>query len=532
MSKLIKFNDDARKSMQEGIDLLANAVKCTLGPKGKTVIIEEFDGPHITKDGVTVAKSIDLEDKFQNIGAQLVKQVASKTCDEVGDGTTTSCVLTQAIINEGMKSLALGSDPIAIKKGIDVAVKEVINYVKAHSIPVNDKISQVATISANNDIEIGELIAKAMHKVTQDGIITVEEAKGRETTIETVEGMRFDRGYSSQYFITDTETQKCILENPIILVCEKKISNVKDLLPVLEPAAKANRSILIVAEDIDSEVLNTLVMNKIRAGLNICAVRSPGFGELKIKMIEDLAILVGASVYSDKVGLGSSEITSTTPGSCDKVIVTKNSTSIIGGHGNTETISSRIAKIKFELENATHDYEINQCKDRLSKISGGVAIIKVGASTEVELKEKKDRIEDALCAVRAALEEGIVPGGGLTYYRCSKLLKTTLDKEDEQIGYNIIKKALLYPIKQIALNTGISPDVVINGLSVFAEDYGYDAKNGEYCHLVNNGIIDPTKVTRCAIENAASIAGLFLTTDCIIAEKPYEGESQQKSFFI
>jgi len=523
MAKDIKFNLEARDQMKQGVDQLANAVKVTLGPKGRNVIIEKkFGAPQITKDGVTVAKEVELADPFQNAGAQLVKSVASKTGDDAGDGTTTATVLAQAIVREGLKNVAAGANPMDLKRGIDKAVAAVVENIKKQSEPVAadyQKIEQVATVSANNDPEIGKLLADAMQKVSKDGVITIEEAKGRDTTIGVVEGMQFDRGYLSSYFVTDTEKMECVMENPYILIYDKKISNLKDFLPILEPAVQSGRPLLVIAEDVDSEALTTLVVNRLRTQLKICAVKAPGFGDRRKAMLQDIAILTGGLVISEDTGLKLEQATIDMLGSCDKVTVSKDNTTIVNGRGQKELIQDRINQIKNEISNSTSDYDKEKLQERLAKLSGGVAVLYVGAPSEVEMKEKKDRVDDALCATRAAIEEGIIPGGGVAYIRAIKALDGLKgDNADETTGIRIVERAIEEPLRQIVENAGLEGSVVVNNVKNEKGDYGYNARADRYEDLRKAGIIDPAKVARVALENAASIAGMFLTTECVICE--------------
>ncbi len=525
MAKEIKFNTDAREALKLGVDQLADAVKVTLGPKGRNVVIEKkFGAPQITKDGVTVAKEIELEDKFENTGAQLVKSVASKTGDDAGDGTTTATILTQAIINEGLKNVTAGANPMDLKRGIDKAVAAVVDFIKKNAELVGDnydKIEQVATVSANNDPEIGKLLADAMRKVSKDGVITIEESKSRDTSIGIVEGMQFDRGYLSGYFVTDTEKLECVMENPYILIYDKKISNLKELLPVLQPAAESGRGLLIIAEDVDSEALTTLVVNRLRGGLKICAVKAPGFGDRRKAMLEDIAILTGGMVISEEKGLKLEQATLDMCGSADKVTISKDNTIIAGGTGSKDAIADRIIAIKKEIENTTSNYDKEKLQERLAKLAGGVAVLYIGANSEVEMKEKKDRVDDALCATRAAIEEGVVAGGGTTYIRALSALEGLKgDNADEQTGINIIKKAIESPLRQICFNAGVEGAVVVNKVSEGEGDFGYNARTETYEDLKKAGIIDPAKVARVALENAASVAGLFLTTESVICDKP------------
>ena len=527
MAKDIKFNLDAREAMKQGVDQLANAVKVTLGPKGRNVILEKkFGAPQITKDGVTVAKEVELADPFQNAGAQLVKSVASKTGDDAGDGTTTATVLAQAIVREGLKNVAAGANPMDLKRGIDKAVTAVVESIKKQSEPVASdyqKIEQVAAVSANNDPEIGKLLADAMQKVSKDGVITIEEAKGRDTTIGVVEGMQFDRGYLSSYFVTDTEKMECVMENPYILIYDKKISNLKDFLPILEPAVQSGRPLLVIAEDVDSEALTTLVVNRLRTQLKICAVKAPGFGDRRKAMLQDIAILTGGVVISEDTGLKLEQATIEMLGTCDKVTVSKDNTTIVNGHGQKELIADRINQIKNEISNSTSDYDKEKLQERLAKLSGGVAVLYVGAPSEVEMKEKKDRVDDALCATRAAIEEGIIPGGGVAYIRAQEALEGLKGgNADEETGIQIIRRAIEEPLRQIVENAGLEGSVVVNEVRNGKGDYGYNARVDKYENLKASGIIDPAKVTRVALENAASIAGMFLTTECVICEAKQE----------
>ena len=524
MAKEILFNIDARDQLKKGIDTLANAVKVTLGPKGRNVIIEKkFGAPHITKDGVTVAKEVELADAYQNTGAQLVKEVASKTGDDAGDGTTTATVLAQAIVAEGLKNVTAGASPMDIKRGIDKAVAKVVESIKSQAEMVGDnydKIEQVGTVSANNDPVIGKLIADAMRKVSKDGVITIEEAKGTDTTIGVVEGMQFDRGYLSAYFVTNTEKMECEMEKPYILIYDKKISNLKDFLPILEPAVQTGRPLLVIAEDVDSEALTTLVVNRLRSQLKICAVKAPGFGDRRKEMLEDIAVLTGGVVISEEKGLKLEQATLEMLGTCDKVTVSKENTTIVNGAGQKELIQERINQIKAEMKNSTSDYDKEKLQERLAKLSGGVAVLYVGAASEVEMKEKKDRVDDALCATRAAIEEGIVPGGGVTYIRAIDALEGMKgDNADETTGIEIIKRAIEEPLRQIVANAGKEGAVVVQKVREGKGDFGYNARTDVYEHLHAAGVVDPAKVTRVALENAASIAGMFLTTECVIVEK-------------
>ena len=523
-AKEILFNMDARDLMRQGVDELANAVKVTLGPKGRNVIIEKkFGAPQITKDGVTVAKEIELADSFKNTGAQLVKSVASKTGEDAGDGTTTATVLAQSIVNVGLKNVTAGANPMDLKRGIDKAVAAVVENIRKQSKAVGDnfdKIEQVATISANNDAEIGKHIAEAMQKVSKDGVITIEEAKGRDTYIDVVEGMQFDRGYLSSYFVTDTEKMNCVMENPLILIHDKKISNLKDLLPILEPAVQSGRPLLIIAEDVDSEALTTLVVNRLRSGLKICAVKAPGFGDRRKEMLEDIAVLTGGFVISEERGVKLEQATMDMLGTAEKITITKDNTTIVNGKGEKAKIADRVAQIKAQIKTTTSDYDKEKLQERLAKLSGGVAVIKVGAPSETEMKEKKDRVDDALCATRAAIEEGIVAGGGVAYIRAiSALDKLKGENADEQTGIQIIRRAIEEPLRQIVFNAGKEGSVVVQKVLEGKGDFGYNARYDRYEDLMKAGVVDPAKVARVALENAASIAGMFLTTECVIVEK-------------
>ena len=524
MAKEIKFNSDARELLKSGVDQLANAVKVTLGPKGRNVVIgKKFGAPQITKDGVTVAKEVELEDNFENAGAQLVKSVASKTGDDAGDGTTTATILTQAIVTEGLKNVTAGANPMDLKRGIDKAVAKVVDHIKASAEVVGDnydKIEQVATVSANNDPEIGKLLADAMRKVSKDGVITIEESKTRETSIGVVEGMQFDRGYLSGYFVTDTDKMECDMENPYILIYDKKISNVKDFLPILQPAAESGRPLLVIAEDVDSEALTTLVVNRLRAGLKICAVKAPGFGDRRKAMLEDIAVLTGGVVISEEKGLSLDKATLEMLGTAKKLTISKDNTTIVDGAGEKEAIKDRVAQIKNEIAASTSSYDKEKLQERLAKLSGGVAVLYVGANSEVEMKEKKDRVDDALCATRAAMEEGVVVGGGTTYIRAQEALKDLKgENADEQTGINIVCRAIEEPLRQIIANAGGEGAVVVNNVREGKGDYGYNARKDVYEDLRAAGVIDPAKVSRVALENAASIAGMFLTTECLIVDK-------------
>ena len=524
MAKEILFNIDARDQLKKGVDALANAVKVTLGPKGRNVIIEKkFGAPHITKDGVTVAKEIELADAYQNTGAQLVKEVASKTGDDAGDGTTTATVLAQAIVAEGLKNVTAGASPMDIKRGIDKAVAKVVESIKAQAETVGDnydKIEQVATVSANNDPVIGKLIADAMRKVSKDGVITIEEAKGTDTTIGVVEGMQFDRGYLSAYFVTNTEKMECEMEKPYILIYDKKISNLKDFLPILEPAVQTGRPLLVIAEDVDSEALTTLVVNRLRSQLKICAVKAPGFGDRRKEMLEDIAILTGGVVISEEKGLKLEQATIEMLGTADKVTVTKDYTTVVNGAGNKDGIKERCEQIKAQIVATKSDYDREKLQERLAKLSGGVAVLYVGAASEVEMKEKKDRVDDALRATRAAIEEGIIPGGGVAYIRAIDSLEGMKgDNADETTGIGIIKRAIEEPLREIVANAGKEGAVVVQKVREGKGDFGYNARTDVYENLHAAGVVDPAKVARVALENAASIAGMFLTTECVIVEK-------------
>ncbi|EIY47864.1 chaperonin GroEL [Bacteroides nordii] len=524
MAKEILFNIDARDQLKKGVDALANAVKVTLGPKGRNVIIEKkFGAPHITKDGVTVAKEVELADAYQNTGAQLVKEVASKTGDDAGDGTTTATVLAQAIVAEGLKNVTAGASPMDIKRGMDKAVAKVVESIKNQAEKVGDnydKIEQVATVSANNDPVIGKLIADAMRKVSKDGVITIEEAKGTDTTIGVVEGMQFDRGYLSAYFVTNTEKMECEMEKPYILIYDKKISNLKDFLPILEPAVQTGRPLLVIAEDVDSEALTTLVVNRLRSQLKICAVKAPGFGDRRKEMLEDIAILTGGVVISEEKGLKLEQATLEMLGTADKVTVSKDNTTIVNGAGVKENIKERCDQIKAQIAATKSDYDREKLQERLAKLSGGVAVLYVGAASEVEMKEKKDRVDDALRATRAAIEEGIIPGGGVAYIRAIDVLEGMKgDNADETTGVEIIKRAIEEPLRQIVANAGKEGAVVVQKVREGKGDFGYNARMDVYENLHAAGVVDPAKVARVALENAASIAGMFLTTECVIVEK-------------
>ena len=526
MAKEIKFNIQAREELKKGVDELADAVKVTLGPKGRNVIIEKkFGAPHITKDGVTVAKEIELEDPFQNMGAQLVKEVASKTGDDAGDGTTTATVLAQAIVNVGLKNVAAGATPMDLKRGIDKAVAKVVEGIKAQAQEVGDdfeKIESVARISANNDSEIGQLIAEAMKKVKKEGVITVEEAKGTDTTVDIVEGMQFDRGYISPYFVTNTEKMECEMDTPYILIYDKKISALKDMLPVLEATAQTGRPLLIIAE-VDSEALATLVVNRLRGSLKICAVKAPGFGDRRKEMLEDIAVLTGGVVISEEKGLKLESTTIEMLGRAEKITVNKENTTIVNGMGSKDSIAARVAQIKAQIETTTSDYDREKLQERLAKLAGGVAVLYIGAASEVEMKEKKDRVDDALSATRAAIAEGIVPGGGVAYIRCIPALDGLKGaNEDETTGIEIVKRAIEEPLRQITANAGVEGAVVVQKVKDGEGDFGYNARTDTYENFFAAGVIDPAKVTRVALENAASIAGMFLTTECVIADKKEE----------
>ena len=525
MAKDIKFNSDARSLMKQGADALADAVKVTLGPKGRNVVIgKKFGAPHVTKDGVTVAKEVILEEPFANMGAQMVKEVASKTNDQAGDGTTTATVLAQAIINEGLKNVTAGANPMDIKRGIDKAVAKVVESLKAQSHEVDDdlaKIEQVGSISANNDPFIGKLIADAMAKVKKDGVITVEEAKGTETEVKVVEGMQFDRGYLSPYFMTNGDKMEAVLDSPYILLTDKKISTMKDLMPVLEPIAREGKALLIIAEDVEGEALSTLIVNKLRGTLKIAAVKAPGFGDRRKEMLQDIAVLTGATVVSEERGYTLENASLAMLGKAEKVVVDKENTTIVNGAGSKEEIAERVSLIRKQIELATSDYDKEKLKERLGKLAGGVAVLYVGAASELEMKEKKDRVEDALSATRAAVEEGIVPGGGVAYIRATKALEGLCGvNSDETTGIKIVARAIEEPLRQIAANAGLEGSVIINKVREGKDDFGYNARTEEYVHMFEAGVIDPTKVARVALENAASVAGMFLTTECAIADLP------------
>ena len=524
MAKEIKYNVEAREALRQGADALANAVKVTLGPKGRNVVIDKkYGAPRITKDGVTVAKEVELEDNFENAGAQLVKSVASKTGDDAGDGTTTATILTQAILTEGMKNVAAGANPLDLKRGMDKAVAKVVESIKAQAEQVGenyDKIEQVASISANNDVEIGKLIADGMRAVSVNGVITIEDAKGRDTVLKTVEGMQFDRGYLSPYFVTDAEKMQCEMEKPYILIYDKKISNLKDFLPILEPAVQSGRPLLVIAEDVDSEALTTLVVNRLRSQLKICAVKAPGFGDRRKAMLEDIAVLTGGVVISEEKGLKLEQATLEMLGSAEKVTITKENTTIVNGVGNKEAIKERVTQIKNEINNSTSSYDKEKLQERLAKLSGGVCVLEGGAASETEQKEKKDRCDDALCATRAAIEEGIVTGGGVSYIRAQESLEGLQgDNADETTGIHIIRRAIEEPLRQICSNAGLEGAVIVNKVREGKGNFGFNAKTEQFEDLRQAGVIDPAKVSRVALENAASVAGMFLTTECVITDK-------------
>ena len=525
MAKEIKFNVDVRSKMQEGVDALANAVKVTLGPKGRNVVIDKkFGAPHVTKDGVSVAKEVELEDRFANMGAQMVKEVASKTNDQAGDGTTTATVLAQAIINVGLKNVTAGANPMDLKRGIDKAVAVVVDELRKQSKKVgNDysKVEQVGTVSANNDSTIGKLIADAMSKVNGDGVITVEEAKGIETEVKVVEGMQFDRGYISPYFMTNTEKLEAVLDDPCILLPDKKVSSMKDLLPVLEPIAREGKSLLIIAEDVDGEALQSLVVNRLRGTLKVAAVKAPGFGDRRKEMLQDIAILTGATVVAEERGYTFENVTVDMPGKAEKITITKANTTIVGGAGSSEQIAERVAQIRTQIKNTTSDYDKEKLQERLGKLAGGVAVLYVGAGSEIEMKEKKDRVEDALNATRAAVEEGYLPGGGVAYIRAAECLKDLKgENEDQTTGIHIVARAIEEPLRMIAQNAGVEGSVIIQKIREGKDDFGYNARTDEYVNMFEAGLIDPTKVARVALENAASVAGMFLTTECGIVDIP------------
>ena len=523
MAKEIKYNWEAREGLKKGVDALANAVKVTLGPKGRNVIIDKkFGAPQITKDGVTVAKEIELKEPIENMGAQMVKEVASKTNDQAGDGTTTATVLAQAIFNTGLKNVTAGANPMELKRGIDKAVATIVENLKGQSVEINDsheKIEQVATISANNDNEVGKVIAEAMQKVKKEGVITIEEAKGTDTNVKIVEGMQFDRGYISPYFVTDTEKMEAVYESPYILIYDKKISNMKEFLPILEKIVQTGRPLLIISEDVDSEALATLVVNRLRGGLKIVAVKAPGFGDRRKEMLEDIAILTGGTVISEEKGFKLEDATLEMLGTAEKITVDKENTTIVSGKGDKDTISGRIAQIKAQIEKSTSDYDREKLQERLAKLAGGVAVIYVGAASEVEMKEKKDRYDDALHATRAAIEEGIIPGGGVAYIRSINSLKGLKgENEDQMIGIDIVRRALEEPLRQIASNAGKEGSVIVNAVRKGKGDFGYNARLDQFQNMIEAGVIDPTKVSRVALENAASIAGMLLTTECVLSE--------------
>ena len=523
MAKQIVFNNDAREQLRKGVDELANAVKVTLGPKGRNVVIDKkFGAPQVTKDGVTVAKEIELEDGIQNMGAQMVKEVASKTNDQAGDGTTTATVLAQAIVNTGLKNVTAGANPMDLKRGIDKAVAEIVKSIKEQSQEVGgdiQKIRQVATISANNDSAIGDIIAEAMEKVTKDGVITIENAKGIDTTVKVVEGMQFDRGYISPYFVTDTEKMECSYDNPYILIYDKKISTMKDLLPVLEKVVNTGRPLLIIAEDVESEALATLVVNRLRGSLKIAAVKAPGFGDRRKEMLEDIAILTGGTVISEEKGYKLEDADLSMLGQSEKISIDKDNTTIVSGKGDSEMIKARVGQIKAQIEKTTSDYDREKLQERLAKLAGGVAVIYVGAASEVEMKEKKDRFDDALHATRAAVEEGIIPGGGTALIRAAQCLNNVKpENEDEKLGIEIIRRAVEEPLRMIVENAGLEGSVVVNEVKNGKGDYGYNARTEKYENLFQSGVIDPAKVTRVALENAASIAGMLLTTECVLCD--------------
>ena len=525
MAKEIKFNVDVRSKMQEGVDALANAVKVTLGPKGRNVVIDKkFGAPHVTKDGVSVAKEVELEDRFANMGAQMVKEVASKTNDQAGDGTTTATVLAQAIINVGLKNVTAGANPMDLKRGIDKAVAVVVDELRKQSKKVGSdysKVEQVGTVSANNDSTIGKLIADAMSKVNGDGVITVEEAKGIETEVKVVEGMQFDRGYISPYFMTNTEKLEAVLDDPCILLTDKKVSSMKDLLPVLEPIAREGKSLLIIAEDVDGEALQSLVVNRLRGTLKVAAVKAPGFGDRRKEMLQDIAILTGATVVAEERGYTFENVTVDMLGKAEKITITKDNTTIVGGAGSSEQIAERVAQIRTQIKNTTSDYDKEKLQERLGKLAGGVAVLYVGAGSEIEMKEKKDRVEDALNATRAAVEEGYLPGGGVAYSRAAECLKDLKgENEDQTTGIHIVARAIEEPLRMIAQNAGVEGSVIIQKIREGKDDFGYNARTDEYVNMFEAGLIDPTKVARVALENAASVAGMFLTTECGIVDIP------------
>jgi chaperonin GroEL len=528
MAKQIVFDIEARDQIKQGVDALANAVKVTLGPKGRNVVIDrKFGAPHVTKDGVTVAKEIELKDAVQNMGAQMLKEVASKTGDLAGDGTTTATVLAQAIVKGGLKNVAAGANPMDLKRGIDKAVASVVSEMKGFSQSVGDdhsKIEQVATISANNDNVIGKLIAEAMEKVGKEGVITVEEAKGTETTVDVVEGMQFDRGYQSPYFVTDAEKMETVLENPFILIHDKKVSAMKDLLPVLEKAAQSGKPLMIISEEVEGEALATLVVNKIRGSLKIAAVKAPGFGDRRKAMLEDIAILTGGTVISEEMGFKLEDADLSHLGTCEKIVIDKDNTTIVNGAGSEDAIKARVNQIKAQIESTTSDYDREKLQERLAKLAGGVAVLYIGAPTEVEMKEKKDRVDDALHATRAAVEEGIVPGGGVAYIRSLKALEGLMaENDDERVGIDLVRRAVEEPLRQIVENAGLEGSIIVQKVKEGKDDYGYNARTDVYENLMGAGVIDPTKVSRIALENAASIAGMLLTTECVLVDEPEEG---------
>lgn len=523
MAKEMKYDIEARDQLKKGVDALANAVKVTLGPKGRNVVIDKkFGAPQVTKDGVTVAKEIELEDKYQNMGAQMVKEVASKTNDDAGDGTTTATVLAQSIVQVGLKNVTAGANPMDLKRGIDHAVETVINHIKGLSEEIGDdfdKIEQVATISANNDKTIGKLIAEAMKKVKKEGVITVEEAKGTDTHVEVVEGMQFDRGYISPYFITDSEKMETVLDTPYILLTDKKISSMKDLMSVLEPVAQEGKPLMIIAEDVEGEALATLVVNRLRGTLKVAAVKAPGFGDRRKEMLEDIAVLTGGTVVSEEKGMKLDAATVDMLGRCEKITIDKENTTIVNGSGNKEAIEARVSQIKKQIESTTSDYDKEKLQERLAKLAGGVAVLYVGAASEVEMKEKKDRMEDALSATRAAVEEGIIPGGGVAFIRAIEALKDIeLENQDQNTGVAIVRRALEEPMRQISANAGVDGSVIVQKVKEGTGDFGYNARTEEYVNMFEAGVIDPTKVARVALENAASIAAMLLTTECVIAD--------------
>ena len=525
MAKDIKFDVEVRAKMKQGVDSLADAVKVTLGPKGRNVVIDKkFGAPQVTKDGVTVAKEVELKDRFANMGAQMVKEVAAKTNEQAGDGTTTATVLAQAIINVGLKNVTAGASPIDLKRGIDKAVAAVVAELKAHSQEVGDdysKVEQVGTVSANNDSAIGKLIADAMSKVKKDGVITVEEAKGTETEVKVVEGMQFDRGYISPYFMTNTEKLEAVLDDPCILLTDKKVSSMKDLLPVLEPIAREGKSLLIIAEDVDGEALQSLVVNRLRGTLKVAAVKAPGFGDRRKEMLQDIAILTGATVVAEERGYTFENVTVDMLGKAEKITITKDNTTIVGGAGSSEQIAERVAQIRTQIKNTTSDYDKEKLQERLGKLAGGVAVLYVGAGSEIEMKEKKDRVEDALNATRAAVEEGYLPGGGVAYIRAAECLKDLKgENEDQTTGIHIVARAIEEPLRMIAQNAGVEGSVIIQKIREGKDDFGYNARTDEYVNMFEAGLIDPTKVARVALENAASVAGMFLTTECGIVDIP------------